>query len=189
MLMIRAICLAAKDTNALVSVSVISGIRPSGNTDRSDTRVIRDTNSNNNSKQPSGGAVRELPRVSEYMDERVPTLDPNTPILTAIDFLLEQRVTCAPVVFNDKVVGMVTEKDCLKVLSKGGCDCAVAEGTVGDYMSTIVVCVSPDTDVFHASGLFLNNTFRRLLVTEDEKLVGAITRFDILRGIQSGLRS
>ena len=151
--------------------------------------MTRNTNSNSNGKKPSGGAVRELPRVSEYMDDRVPTLDPSTPILTAINFLLEQRVTCAPVVFNAKVVGMVTEKDCLKVLSKGGCNCAVAEGTVEDYMSTIVVCVSPDMDVFHAAGLFLNNTFRRLLVVEDEKLVGAITRFDILRGIQSGLRS
>jgi CBS domain-containing protein len=150
--------------------------------------MIQDTKSNNNGKQPGGGAVRRLSRVSEYMDERVPTLDPTTPILKAIDFLLEQHVTCAPVVFNDKVVGMITEKDCLKVLSKGGCTCAVAEGTVEDYMSTIVVCVPPDMDVYYAAGLFLNNTFRRLLVVEDEKLVGALTRFDILRGIQSGLR-
>jgi CBS domain-containing protein len=132
--------------------------------------------------------VKKLLRVSEYMDERVPTLEPSTPILRAIDFLLEQHVTCAPVVFNDKIVGMITEKDCLKVLSKGGCNCAVAEGTVEDYMSTIMVCVPPDLDVYYAAGLFLRNTFRRLLVVEDEKLVGAITRFDILRAIQSGLR-
>jgi CBS domain-containing protein len=150
--------------------------------------MMSDTKSSGNGEQPGAGAAGRLLRVSEYMDEQVPTLDPGTPILTAIDFLLEQHVTCAPVVFNDKVVGMITEKDCLKVLSKGGCNCAVAEGTVEDYMSTIVVCVPPDLDVYYAAGLFLRNTFRRLLVVEDEKLVGAITRFDILRAVQSGLR-
>jgi CBS domain-containing protein len=158
--------------------------------------MMQDAKNNSTSKQPGGGAVKKFPKVSEYMDERVPTLEPSMPIRTAIDYLTEQRVTGAPVVSNGDVVGMITEKDCLKVLSVcggdclAGCcgDCPLAKGTVKDYMSTDVVHVPPHMDVYYAAGIFLKNTFRRLLVVEDEKLVGEITRFDILRAIQAGLR-
>jgi CBS domain-containing protein len=47
--------------------------------------------------------------------------------------------------------------------------------------------ISPDIDVYYAAGLFLKNNFRRFPVVEDGKLVGAITRFDILRVIKTNL--
>ncbi len=47
-----------------------------------------------------------LPKVSEYMDTVVQTLNPKTEILDAVDFLLENHVTGAPVVDGDyRVVG------------------------------------------------------------------------------------
>jgi len=42
--------------------------------------------------------------------------------------------------------------------------------------------------VYFCAGLFLNSSIRRFPVVEDGKLVGAITRFDILRAIQKNLR-
>jgi CBS domain-containing protein len=47
--------------------------------------------------------------------------------------------------------------------------------------------IPPDMDVYYAAGLFLKGNFRRFPVVEDGKLVGAITRYDILRVIQANL--
>jgi CBS domain-containing protein len=55
----------------------------------------------------------------------------------------------------------------------------------GIHLSSVTI--PPDMDVYYAAGLFLKVDFRRFPVVEDGKLVGAITRFDILRVIQSNL--
>jgi CBS domain-containing protein len=57
-----------------------------------------------------------------------------------------------------------------------------------DYMTRNVETVKPDMDVYFAAGIFLRGQFRRLPVVEGDMLVGAITRFDILRAIKGRLR-
>jgi CBS domain-containing protein len=59
------------------------------------------------------------------------------------------------------------------------------EATVAEYMSTDVVTVPPTMDIYYVAGIFLKNKFRRLPVVEDGKIVGAITRFDLLRVVQA----
>lgn len=129
-----------------------------------------------------------LPLIRDYMDKVVPTLPVDTGILEAVDFLLDKHVTGAPVVdASGAVVGIITEKDCLRLLSTGlGAD--VPHGTVRDFMTTKVDSIPPDMNVYFAAGLFLKANYRRLLVMEHGKLVGAITRFDILRVIQQNLK-
>jgi CBS domain-containing protein len=132
--------------------------------------------------------MRELPIVREHMDTRVPTVSPDTEILDAIEFLLKHRVTGAPVVdAADNLVGMLTERDCLELVATG-VDAERPRGTVASFMTTEVITIQPDMDVYYVAGLFLNHTFRRFPVIEDGKLVGAITRFDILRVMRANLR-
>ncbi len=52
-------------------------------------------------------------------------------------------------------------------------------------MTTDVVTVPPTVDIYNVAGIFLNNKFRRLPVVEDGKIVGAITRYDLLRIIRT----
>lgn len=129
-----------------------------------------------------------LPKVRDYMDTVVQTLNPETEILDAVDFLLQEHVTGAPVVdAQNRVLGILTEKDCLNLLAAGS-DADVPKGTVADFMTTTVQTIPPGMNVYFCAGLFLNTTVRRFPVVEDGKLVGAITRFDILRAIQKNLR-
>jgi len=120
-----------------------------------------------------------------YMDRWVHTLTPDTDVHDAVAMLLSRHVTGAPVVDEqDRVVGMFTEKDCLRLVAKG-VDSDELHGKVADYMSTNVTTIPPDMDIYFAAGVFLQNFFRRLPVVKDGKLIGAITRFDILRAIQT----
>ena len=119
------------------------------------------------------------------MDTTVPTLSPTTLVLDAVDFLLKNRVTGAPVVDEDgKLVGILTEKDCLRVVAHAPEPDNVQEH-VADFMTREVKSIPPDMDVYFAAGLFLKENFRRFPVVEKGRLVGAITRFDMLRAIRA----
>jgi CBS domain-containing protein len=129
-----------------------------------------------------------LPLVRDFMDKVVPTLSPETDILEGVDFLLKNHVTGAPVVDPaGNIIGILTEKDCLRLLSTG-MEADVPRGAVRDFMTKEVASVPPDMNVYFLAGLFLKANYRRLPVIEKGKLVGAITRFDVLRVIQANLK-
>jgi CBS domain-containing protein len=126
-----------------------------------------------------------LPRVRDYMDTVVATLRADQNILDAVYLLLDKRVTGAPVVDDqNRLIGILTEKDLLRLLAEG-VDAGPPKGTVGDYMAAKVMTVSPDMNIYFCAGLFLNDVVRRFPVVEHGKVVGAITRYDILRAIKA----
>ena len=126
-----------------------------------------------------------FPKISEYMDTAVPTLIPETQIMDAVDFLLSHKVTGAPIVeSNGKMVGIVTETDLLKLLTEGIQGEPPTKATVAEFMTTDVITVPPDVDIYYVAGMFLANKFRRLPIVEDGKIVGAITRYDLLRVVR-----
>jgi len=130
--------------------------------------------------------LNSLPKIGEFMDAVVPTLSPETQIMTAVDFLLRHRVTGAPVVDSDgKLLGIITETDLLRLVTEGIQGQPPTEATVAEYMTTDVVTVRPTVDIYYVAGIFLNNKFRRLPVVKDGKIVGAITRYDLLRVIRT----
>jgi CBS domain-containing protein len=130
--------------------------------------------------------MESFPKISEYMDTSVPTLSPETQIMAAVDFLLRHQVTGAPVVdSNGRQVGIITETDLLKLLTEGDQGEPAAEATVAEFMTTNVITVPPAVDIYYVAGTFLANRFRRLPVVEDGKIVGAITRYDLLRVVRS----
>jgi CBS domain-containing protein len=124
-----------------------------------------------------------LPTVREFMDRFVDTISPETEIMDAVDFLLEKRVSGALVADSKgKLVGILTEFDCLKLLTLG--DAArhdIPRGKVSDFMTANVKTIPPTMDVYYCAGLFMDVSFRRLPVVDDGRIVGAITRFDLLR--------
>lgn len=126
-----------------------------------------------------------LPVVRDYMVTRLHTLTPEVRILDAVDMLVARQVSGAPVVREGRLVGMLSEKDCVRLLSKGGDDDDVPTGTVGDYMVREVKTVPPSMDIYYLAGLFIKHPYRRYPVVEDGVLVGQISRRDVLRAIQA----
>ena len=129
--------------------------------------------------------MESFPKISEYMDTAVPTLSPETRIMEAVDFLLRHQVTGAPVVDSTgRLVGIITETDLLKLLTEGIRGEPPTEATVAEFMTADVITVPPTVDIYYIAGMFLANKFRRLPVVEDGKIVGAITRYDLLRVVR-----
>jgi CBS domain-containing protein len=124
------------------------------------------------------------PRVSEFMATTLFTLAPDTDIRDAVDFLLKHQISGAPVVDQTgALVGVISEQDCLRLVAAGANHERVA-GTVAKYMTRDPLVLPPDMDVYFAAGLFLNKPYRRFPIVEDGKLVGLISRCDILRAVQ-----
>lgn len=128
-----------------------------------------------------------LPRVREYMNKEIQALKPDMTIIEAVDFLLHRKLTGAPVINDDnEVIGILSEKDCLRLLAEGA-DNQRPNGVVSDFMTEKVLTVPPTMNIYFVAGMFLNDVIRRFPVVENGKLVGMISRGDVLRAIQRNL--
>ena len=130
----------------------------------------------------------QYPSIIQFMAKKLVTFTPDTDIWKAIDIILKRKISGTPVV-NEKheLIGMLSEVDCLKVLLQGSYDHAKpgSMGTVGDYMTAAVKTIEADKTVFDAAHIFVHKGYKRLPVVQDGKLVGQISRSDVLRAIQS----
>jgi CBS domain-containing protein len=128
--------------------------------------------------------VNVAPKVSDFMDKSFITLNPDMDVYKAIQILLDGKITGAAVIDKkEKLVGILSEKDCLRTLVHGAYS-SLPSGKVSDFMTKTVVTIHPDLDIFTVADKFLKTNFRRLLVVKEGKLVGQITRRDLLRAIQ-----
>jgi predicted transcriptional regulator len=117
------------------------------------------------------------------MSTTIFTLHPDMDVWEAIDLLVRRDVSGAPVVDDEKrMVGILTEKDCLRVVSHEGFG-TLSVGKVRDYMSPVKHTVQAHMDIFTVAHLFLANNFPSLPVLDNQRLVGRIARRDVLRGI------
>ena len=105
-------------------------------------------------------------------------------VYLAIGLLLKNNISGAPVVDeNDDICGILSEKDCLRIFANGSIY-NMPSGAVSRFMTQAVVTVSPETDLFSVADIFLKHNYRRLPVIKGKKLVGQISRRDVLRAIQ-----
>lgn len=124
--------------------------------------------------------MSKVPTVRDFMVTALVTLRPELPIRQAIDILLKHRISGAPVVdAAGSLVGMLSEKDCLRVFANAAFY-NTDPGDVEDYMARDVRTIEPEADMFKAADIFLKNSFRRLPVVENGRLIGQISRRDVL---------
>jgi CBS domain-containing protein len=123
---------------------------------------------------------------ADIMMTKVVTLAPGDDIYAAMRTLLKKKISGAPVVDEaGTVVGVLSEKDCLKVLTAVAFE-GVPGGTVATYMTGKVDAVDPSTSVYDLVTRFIQNHYRRLPVTDsDGRLLGQVSRRDVLAVIES----
>ncbi len=129
--------------------------------------------------------MSDLPSVKDFMDKTFVLLHKDMDVYKAIDVLLDKGVTSAVVVDDqDRICGILSEKDCMTLLTKGEYH-TLPSGKVSDFMTEHVVTIGENTDIFVVADMFLKHFFRRLVVADEEnRMVGQITRRDLLRVIK-----
>lgn len=121
--------------------------------------------------------------VADYMSRELVTLRPETEINAAMQVLLSRRISGAPVVsVSGDLVGVLSKKDCLKAALQSAYHHRPG-GTVADYMSAEVETLEAQMDVFAACERFVASSFRRFPVLREGRLVGQISRADVLKAL------
>jgi len=121
-------------------------------------------------------AVNE--NVDEIMERKVITVHYTESWEDALEIMLKKRVGGCPIVNDEnKVVGIITERDMIKYLANQ----TRLDGYVRDYMTTNVITIEASTTIEEAMKIMISKRFRRLPIVRDGVLVGLITAMDILR--------
>ena len=116
--------------------------------------------------------------LKSFMTIGVITVKADTPIYEALYLLTQNKISGIPVVDEDKeVIGVLSEKDVLNILFDKKLD---VKSTVEDYMSRDVICFTEDDSAIDVCKFFIRSNIRRVPITKDNKLVGIVSRADII---------
>ena len=119
-------------------------------------------------------------RAKDIMKRDVIIVKEDTQICEAIKTLIDNQITGLPVVSGDMhLVGIVTEKDLMKLL--GRLDVKEMLRPISDVITHDVVSFDEDEDMNKIYDCFMSNTFRRVPILSKGKLVGIISRRDIIK--------
>jgi CBS domain-containing protein len=125
-------------------------------------------------------------RVRDYMTQKVLTVAPRTEIMQVVQLMLANDVSGLLVVDDGgNLVGVVTERDCIDVAASAGYHDEWG-GPVAEFMSSPVETVGPDDNLMDVAVRMAASPHRRFPVAVGSRLVGLISRRDVLRALGSG---
>ena len=126
-------------------------------------------------------------KAKDIMTSKVTTVHEYANVIDVIRLLVERNVTGVPVVDDaDRLLGMVTEKDILMLLLY---DPNVKGKTATDLMTTEIVHFDEDENLMTIFESLVQRNFRRVPILSDGRLVGIISRRDIIKFVSEKARA
>jgi CBS domain-containing protein len=123
-------------------------------------------------------------KISEVMTRDVKALTPDMPMQEVVDLFRQARISGAPVIDGQTLVGIVSMEDLIRCLCASDLDSAASK-----YMTPEPFIVSSLDPVIEALKVFVNSNVGRLpVVDQDGKLAGILTKGDITRGLLRALQ-
>jgi CBS-domain-containing membrane protein len=117
-------------------------------------------------------------KASDIMTTNVVTVKKDVVVTDVIALLLRWHISALPVVDEDnQMVGIVSEIDLVNVTFDGN----AADTTVEDVMTTEIISFNPTTELADLVQSFSKKHLRRVPIIDEGKVVGIISRRDLLR--------
>ena len=116
----------------------------------------------------------------EMMTSPVKTILPETTIEKAGSLMYRYGHSGYPVVKNEQLLGIITRRDLDKATHHG-----LGHAPVKAYMSTNIMTIEPDFTLEEIQNIIIEHNIGRLPVLEDGKLIGIITRTNMIEAIHS----
>jgi CBS domain-containing protein/anti-sigma regulatory factor (Ser/Thr protein kinase) len=121
--------------------------------------------------------------IGEVMTRNPKTIAPGTKMVEVLELLRQKRISGAPVVANDELIGIVSLEDLIRALRESN-----IEAPVGEYMTRQVLTVQAIHPLVEALKVFEQKRIGRLpVLDENGKLAGIITKGDITSGVLRAL--
>lgn len=144
---------------------------------------------------PELAAARIQPRltVGHIMSHRVWSVSPDQSAREAVDLMVRRRVAALPVVGEKaEVLGIVTDRELMSALlpqipragdeaGSPGRAAALRDTRVRDIMSRSVLCIAEEMGLNEVATLMINKDVEQVPVVSEGRLVGMLTRSDIIR--------
>jgi len=118
-------------------------------------------------------------KVRDIMSTNVQTISPSITLRELISLMFQEKHRGYPVTQDGKLTGIVTISDVQKVPEE-----ARDSTTVGETMNRRIYVIRPEDEAAAAMKKMADRQIRRLPVLEDEKLVGILSRSDLVRAIE-----
>ena len=121
--------------------------------------------------------------VKHHMTKNPVTLAPGMTIQEAVYLLIKKDISGAPVLDDHgRLVGVLTERDCMRVAIRAGYH-GEPGGLVKDFMSSNPQWIGPEQSILTLADLFINGRFHRYPVLDNGRLIGVISRRDVMRAL------
>ncbi|MDT7872100.1 MAG: CBS domain-containing protein [Sulfolobaceae archaeon] len=119
-------------------------------------------------------------QVKNIISRKLIALKPSMTLKEASQILYKEGIRGAPVLDeNEKTLGILTTADIIKAFFEGN-----YEAKVSDYMKTNVISIGDEDDIMTAiRKMLIYNVGRLLVLSRNQKVVGIVTRTDILKTI------
>ena len=118
-----------------------------------------------------------MPQVRDQMVSSVVTIEPGTGVVDAAKRMIQEEKGPLPIVEGERPVAIVTDRDIIAHVVAEGRD--PTSMTVQDIASHDLVTIGPEEDINEARRLMDQHELDRILVVEDDRLVGIISEADI----------
>lgn len=121
--------------------------------------------------------------VSDYMNRQPQVIKKTASVREAVDLMLKNNAIGFPVIddFNN-LVGYLSEQDCIPSMLNDAFHCE-EPGAVNSIMSTDVHSVTPNTSIIEMAETIIKSKPKNYPVIEEGKLVGMISRTNVLRAL------
>jgi CBS domain-containing protein len=120
--------------------------------------------------------------IRDIMESCPITVRPETPVREALELLIENDISGLPVVdAEDRIVGVLSEKDLLKLFYEP------EAMTVAGVMTSDPVTLRSDAPLVEVLDCLMAYDFRRVLIHEDGRLVGLVSRADLMPTVLKAL--
>ena len=120
-------------------------------------------------------------KAKDIMTKHVISVSEDTPIFEAVELLATNKVTGIPVVNDDlALVGILSEQDVLRLFHTHEEE---RDKPVSDFMTQPAIYFDENESLPEVCDCLINNPFRRVPVTSKGKVVGIISRRDLIKHI------